>query len=268
MDAMDSFDVMPYMAFAAAHPHIPALAAAAYLALVLLGPAAMAGRPALHLRGPLLAWNALLCAFSLAGSAVMVRHVAHTLAARPLAATLCGPLSYARGAPALWLTLFMASKLPELLDTVFLVLRKRPVSFLHAYHHASVMLYCWHAFALQSHLGLYFTAMNYIVHAVMYFYYALTSAGCAPPWGTAVTLLQISQMLAGCALCAYSWAVGCEARGALAAGAALYASYLVLFVQFFLARPSKGGRGGGSGGGGGAAGEGSSKAGGVKGRAL
>ena len=239
MAFMDSFTVAPYVAFAASRPDIPLAAAAAYLALLVLGPRAMAQRPALTLRAPLFAWNAALCLYSAAGALFMLRHAAGVLAAQGLGATLCGARVYATGAPALWLTLFMFSKLPELVDTVFLVLRKRPLSFLHCYHHASVMLYCWFAFALRSHLGYWFTLMNYVVHAVMYFYYALTSLGLAPPWGSAVTLLQIAQMVAGCALCAYSAAVGCEARGSLAAAVLLYASYLVLFVQFFVARPGR-----------------------------
>ncbi len=231
-----TFDVLPWMSWASQHPEVPLLACALYLALVFGGPAYMSTRPALHLSTALTAWNALLALYSLAGSVVMVRHLMATLASRSLASTLCGPLVYATGAPGLWLTLFMFSKLPELVDTVFLVLRRRPVSFLHWFHHSSVMLFCWFAFSRGSHLGYYFTTLNYIVHALMYFYYLLTSLGCAPPWGTAVTVLQISQMLVGCSLCAYSLAVGCEDPASLAAGAALYAAYLLLFVQFFLAR--------------------------------
>ena len=38
--------------------------------------------------------------------------------------------------------MFMLSKFPELVDTVLLVLRGRPVPFLHWYHHITVLLYC------------------------------------------------------------------------------------------------------------------------------
>ena len=239
--SIENFEVKPVMAWAAARPDIPLLAGAAYLALVLAGPAAMRGRAALSLRTPLLVWNAALCAFSALGASAMLARAA-AVAAAPggVRASLCGALVYDGTAAGFWLTLFMLSKLPELLDTVFLVLRKREVSFLHAFHHLSVMLYCWFAFARQSHLGFYFTTLNYVVHAIMYLYYAMASAGAPPPWGSYVTLLQIGQMVASCALCAYSLAVGCEDAWSLRAGVALYAAYLALFVRFFAARKARG----------------------------
>jgi hypothetical protein len=236
---MDSFDVAPYVAFAASRPDIPLAAAAAYLALLVLGPRAMAQRPALTLRVPLFAWNAALYLYYAAGALFMLRHAAGVLAAQGLGATLCGARVYATGVPALWLTLFTFSKLPELVGTVFLVLRKDPLGFLHCYYHASVMLYCWFAFALRSRLGYWFTLMSYVVHAVVYLNIVLTSLGFAPPWGSAVRLLQIAQMVAGCALCAYSAAVGCEARGSLAAAVLLYASYLVLFCSSLWRAPAR-----------------------------
>ena len=238
------FRVQPWMSFAAANEIVPCVALALYLSLLAAGPLLMRQRPAFSLRGLLFAWNALLSIYSATGFFFMAQHAGAVLSTQGLASTLRGPLVYSQGAPAFWLTLFMFSKLPELLDTLFLVLRKKPLTFLHCYHHASVMLYCWYAFSLQSHLGFYFTTMNYAVHAIMYCYYALTSLGFAPPWGTAVTLLQISQMFCGSGLCAYSWVVGEEARGSLAAGALLYASYLVLFVQFFVQKKGRAEKGG------------------------
>jgi hypothetical protein len=67
----------------------------------------------------------------------------------------------------LWVQLFILSKIPELIDTVFIVQRKRPLIFLHWYHHVTVLLYCWHSYATEASQALYFVAMNYSVHAVM-----------------------------------------------------------------------------------------------------
>ena len=42
------------------------------------------------------------------------------------------------GPVGLWVGLFIFSKIPELLDTVFLVLQKKRVIFLHWFHHVTV----------------------------------------------------------------------------------------------------------------------------------
>lgn len=45
---------------------------------------------------------------------------------------------------AFWTTMFSFSKAIELVDTAFVVLRKRPLIFLHYYHHATVLVYVWY----------------------------------------------------------------------------------------------------------------------------
>ncbi|KAL3902640.1 MAG: hypothetical protein SGPRY_011983, partial [Prymnesium sp.] len=60
------------------------------------------------------------------------------------------------------------TQLAELLDTFFLLLRKSPVILLHWYHHVTVLLFCWHAYSVRIGSGLWFAAMNYSVHSLMY----------------------------------------------------------------------------------------------------
>merc|ERR1719197_2386399 len=79
------------------------------------------------------------------------------------------------GPTGFWVMTFIYSKIPELIDTVFIILRKKPLIFLHWYHHVTVLLYCWDAYSTMAASGLYFVAMNYSVHAFMYGYYCLTS---------------------------------------------------------------------------------------------
>ncbi|XP_065079078.1 very long chain fatty acid elongase 4-like [Ochlerotatus camptorhynchus] len=74
--------------------------------------------------------------------------------------------------------LYFLSKIIDLLDTVFFVLRKKnnQITFLHTYHHAGMVFatYIFTKFVSGSHatlLGL----INSFVHVIMYFYYFLTS---------------------------------------------------------------------------------------------
>lgn len=104
---------------------------------------------------------------------------------------------YLLGPSGLWTTLFVYSKIPELLDTVFLVLQKKKVIFLHWFHHATVLLYCWHSFCVKSATGIWFISMNYFVHSVMYSYYFFMIIGqkwIAKLIAKQITTLQLLQV--------------------------------------------------------------------------
>ena len=157
-----------------------------------------------------------------------------------------GFLIGAQGASGFWHFLFIYSKYLELIDTLFLVLRKRPVIFLHWYHHVTVLLYCWKLYADRPAIGMWFAVMNYVVHAVMYFYYFLTAIGYRPRWSMLVTVLQLTQMAVGVILCAVlgyyllmdpnSSELTSRTSGALYYGIVIYSSYFALFFWFFLER--------------------------------
>mmetsp|Transcript_32427 Transcript_32427/g.85644 ORF Transcript_32427/g.85644 Transcript_32427/m.85644 type:complete len:96 (+) Transcript_32427:2-289(+) len=79
----------------------------------------------------------------------------------------------------------------------------------------------------------------------MYFYYFLAATLAKPPkWARAVTVLQISQMVFGIAVTlqhlhkmTYSKVPHCDGHIPNLAGAlCMYASYFVLFAQFFVGR--------------------------------
>lgn len=131
------------------------------------------------LKRALAAWNLALAAFSAVGFLRTAPFLANFIAQRGFYASVCHPAEawYGNGAAGLWTMLFIASKLPELVDTAFVVLRKKPLIFLHWYHHATVLLYCWHSYATGSSAGLYFIAMNFGVHALMYFCEAVGEVG-------------------------------------------------------------------------------------------
>lgn len=148
---------------------------------------------------------------------------------------------YLDGAPGLWTFLFIYSKIPELLDTVFLVLQNKPVIFLHWFHHSTVLLYCWHAYHNMIGPGIWFAGANFLVHSVMYTYYCLMTskktAWIARPLAVIITTMQILQMVVGAFVTVASmrWlGEGCFTDAAnVKLGLAMYTSYFALFSVLF-----------------------------------
>merc|ERR1719331_1721602 len=173
-------------------------------------------------------------------------HVMYNLWAFDLEKTLCNypTYMYGQGATGMWVQFFIFSKIPELFDTFFIVARKKPLVFLHWYHHITVLLFCWHSYVTQSPGGIYFAAMNYAVHALMYGYYFLMAARMLPKWFPAgiVTISQISQMVVGVVLTVlstryYASSKTCDVKiDNLIAGGLMYFSYFLLFVHFAIER--------------------------------
>lgn len=142
-----------------------------------------------------------------------------------------------------WTWLFVLSKLPELGDTIFIVLRKQPLIFLHWYHHITVLIYSWFSYSEYTSSARWFMVMNYCVHSVMYSYYALRAMRFSPPRSIAmlITSMQLTQMIVGCAI--NLWAHDFLTSGGRSAcqispiniklSIAMYFSYFVLFARFF-----------------------------------
>lgn len=79
--------------------------------------------------------------------------------------------------------LFFFSKIIELADTVFFILRKKDsqVTFLHVYHHATMIINWWMAAKYVPIGQSFFVGMvNSFIHTLMYVYYALAALG--PKW--------------------------------------------------------------------------------------
>lgn len=242
----DGHDAQRYFA---SHPLLPTTVVVAYLLAVRFLPRWMAHRPPYELRAASRVWNVAIAVFSVCGASVCVPHLLRQLMRHGLWYTVCADVYELAGygPPALWASLFTWSKLLELVDTLLIILRKRPLITLHWFHHASVIGFAWAAWVYETPAALWYGAMNYSVHAVMYSYFALTSTQrcrravlrVAP----AITALQISQFAWGSvinifAAVAYaSPTIGCAIRlPILYLGASLYVVYGALFVQLFVSR--------------------------------
>jgi hypothetical protein len=222
---------------------------------------ALAGRAAPWARAPRLAagFKPLHNLVLSVGSAVMFAGALSAGYERGLGEWLfCLPQGEtARGALYFWSYVYYLSKFYELLDTALIVLSDKPLSALHVWHHAVVILMSWLWLEHAQSLQLIAMLTNTGVHVIMYSYYFLTSVGIRPPWKKLVTNIQIVQFV-------FSFAVsmplvwmqlnggGCQGFGAWGFNAAFNATLLVLFWDFHR-RSYKAKRGTKSGGDGGAA---------------
>ncbi len=142
-----------------------------YIFLVFSGKVYMQNKPKYELRPFLIVWNIFLAIFSIFGTIRVWPEFLYTLTVRGMNFSVCDS-SYAYGVTGFWSFMFCFSKLPELVDTMFIVLRKQELIFLHWYHHATVLVYCWFSYKDFSSSGRWFMSMNYLVHSLMYSYYA------------------------------------------------------------------------------------------------
>jgi elongation of very long chain fatty acids protein 6 len=248
----ENFKGQAWIDFVRDHAEIPIFAVSLYLGIVFYLPPILKGRNhsmfySKTLRLLFTLWNLMLATFSVIGAIHTVPLLYRTVMERGFHYSICtDPVEwYLDGEAGLWVGLFIFSKIPELLDTVFLVLQNKPVIFLHWFHHCTVMLYCWHAYHNRVAPGLWFAAMNYAVHSIMYTYYFAMAARLtwlAVPFAPLITTSQILQMAVGSAV-TFASASTHHRHGASACkvdpanyklGLAMYGSYLVLFCGLFI----------------------------------
>lgn len=183
---------------------LPVLVGVLYLAGIHYGKQYMSDRPAVSMQKMLAYWNLGLSIFSAIAVTRCVPHLLMYLFTRGPHFTVCETANqwYGNGVVGFWGFMFVVSKFPELVDTAFIVLRKRKLIFLHWYHHVTVLVLTFVGGSTKQSAALWFMSMNYSVHAVMYFYYFLSAVGIRVSWASAVTTIQIAQMFMGMLICA------------------------------------------------------------------
>ncbi|CAG0881948.1 unnamed protein product [Cyprideis torosa] len=217
--------------------------ALAYACLIYFGQKFMKDRPAYNLQKPLEVWNWSLAIFSIMGSIKILPYISAILHNEGFRSSLCidhHDVEFFRPG-VFWIWMFAYSKVVELGDTAFIILRKRPLIFLHWYHHITVLIYTWFSFSDLTPSGLWFIGMNYTVHAFMYTYYSLRSMSVKVPRSVSmtITIMQIVQMVMGCFINYMAYHYRNDGKGCqvswwnVASSAIMYGSYWVLFCWFF-----------------------------------
>lgn len=224
--------------------HIPyILAVLVYLPVLYFGQKLMNNREPFKLKIPLMIWNSTLALFSTIGFLRVLPEFIYSLSEHGFQHSICNN-SYIYVKPArYWIYLFVLSKTPELVDTIFLVLKKQKLIFLHVYHHATVLMFSWFVWTNSLACARWFCTINYGIHSVMYTYYALKAFPHLikiPKWiSMIITASQTIQMIVGAyVVMASSYAKfkgqQCATSMTMSVfGLIIYISYLFLFSKFF-----------------------------------
>ena len=213
---------------------------AIYVALIFAGKRYMCDRPKFEIRAALAVWSTILAVFSIIGAARTLPELVYVVRTHGWEYSMCSP-SYFYGPVSFWAFMFTISKVYELGDTIFIILRKQNLIFLHWYHHVSVLIYVWYSYPDRTAPGRWFMVMNYTVHAIMYSYYALRAMRVRIPKqiNICITAMQITQMSVGVVVNVQTYKVKMhggfcqQSMDNIRFSSLMYFSYFVLFAYFF-----------------------------------
>jgi len=215
---------------------------AIYVAFIFGVQAYMKDKEPFNLRRPLALWSACLAVFSIAGALRTWTEFLDTYSRGGVYLSLCTPSFITEDRVAgLWTYLFVMSKVMELFDTAFIVLRKQKLIFLHWYHHITVMWMSFFSYIDVSSSCRLFMVMNFSVHSMMYTYYTLRAMRIQVPkmFAMMTTSLQIIQMVFGLLITLtviqYKQnGLGCSVSDEQnKISFFIYTSYFILFARFF-----------------------------------
>jgi hypothetical protein len=224
----------------------------AYVVLVFGGRLLMRNRQPFKLNGILTLWNIALATMSIYAWLRVAPEFFHVLFGKNgFHNSICEWPEH-NGATAFWSWILALSKVVELGDTAFIVLRKQNLLFLHWYHHVTTLMSWWIMYSWYEPVQQWYVVMNSFVHSFMYSYYALRAMKVRLPRPVAmgITTIQLLQMVFGVIVNVYTYSVmskdpaNCPHRNwlGLKVSFGIYVPYTILFAKLFfdsyMAKPS------------------------------
>ncbi|KZZ95604.1 GNS1/SUR4 membrane protein [Ascosphaera apis ARSEF 7405] len=221
------------------------MALAAYYAVILIGREIMKTREAFKLKKLFIAHNLILSTMSAILLALFIEQLLPTIYTHGLRyAFLDRRGGWTDNLVPLYYVTYM-TKYIELADTLFLVLKKKPLTFLHTYHHGATAFLVWTQMLGQTPVSWVVITLNLGVHVVMYWYYTQCGRGIRVWWKKYITVFQIAQFVLDLGFVYYASYLFCtngypgyDQKGikeclAVLAGVVILSSYLFLFIAFY-----------------------------------
>ncbi|KAE8373382.1 GNS1/SUR4 family-domain-containing protein [Aspergillus bertholletiae] len=230
---------------------------AVYYTIIFGGREMMRNRAPLQLRLMFLIHNFYLTAISAILLALYIEELVPTVVCKGIFYAICHRDGGWTDRLVVLYYLTYLTKYLELLDTIFLFLKKKPLTFLHSYHHGATAVLCYTQLIGNTAVSWVPITLNLLVHVVMYWYYFQSARGIRIWWKEWVTRLQIIQFVIDLGFVYFAsytyftstyfpWipnAGHCAGEEfAALSGIIVISSYLVLFILFYFATYSKDGK--------------------------
>lgn len=214
---------------------------AVYVLFVLIGQRVMSNQKGLGLRSLMFCWNLMLAVFSIMGTVRCLPEFVHMIRHSGVESSYCDSSYYYDVRLTFWYWLFVWSKVIELGDTVFIVLRKQSLISLHWIHHVLTLSYAFFVIGEAPASARWMVNMNFAIHSVMYSYYALKALRIHIPRkiAMAITVAQIVQMIFGLYINYRAFNMRIDGQkcdtslSASASGLFIYGLFFLLFINFF-----------------------------------
>jgi hypothetical protein len=169
-------------------------ALATYYAVIFGGREVMKNRAPFQLKPWTQIHNIALTAVSGLLLALTLEQLLPQLYSQGLTHTICGAGGWTRPLEVLY-NLNYIVKYIEFVDTVLLMLKKKPLTFLHTYHHGATAFLCYAQLLGQTSISWVPITINLFVHCLMYNYFFLVSCGRKVWYKRYITMIQIVQFV-------------------------------------------------------------------------